>query len=391
MQKEKIRELINRYMAGQLSSSEEEELLQLIAPGDDAMALEVLQNMIQENAANTPLPGSNPDPGLLLQKILSVDKPLPPPAIIRHLLWRRFAIACCFILAVGLSYYFWPVKGDNQSRPSHLNPYTVINDAPPGSQGAYLTLGNGQKILLDSQSRGEIAKQGNTTISIKDGRLIYDAGTTGPEIYYNTMSTPKGRHYQLTLPDGSEVWLNAASSITYPTAFSASERKVTITGEAYFEVAKDKTRPFRVNVNDQTEVEVLGTHFNINAYADEGTIRTTLLEGSVKVIGNGKQAVISPGQQVISGTQFSIIKNADVAQATAWRTGYFNFNNTDIRLVIKQLERWYDVDVAFEGTLKPKLIYGKMQRDLYLSQVLDILKKLGVKYRLEGKKLTIIP
>lgn len=387
MQKEQIRQLITGYMNGELSAARQQELLQY--SGSQELMEEVLGEMMAAEAAH-PVAVSPEEALASLRKVLAVDKPQERKGRVRHLILRRIAVAASLVLIAGMAWYFWPA-GDNQpAQPRGNYAAAPVNDAAPGRAGAVLTLADGRQILLDSLGNGIVTTQGKTTVLIRDGQLVYDAAAAGDGLYYNTMTTPRGRQYRLRLPDGTLVWLNAASSIRYPAAFAGNAREVFVTGEAYFEVAKDKTRPFRVRVNDQGQVEVLGTHFNINAYGDEGDIRTTLLEGSVRVSHNGEQAMISPGQQAVAGKEIRVADHADLAQVMAWKNGYFNFNNTDIKLVLKQLERWYDVEVEFEGNLKPKLIYGKMQRDLYLSQMLEILNKLGVKYQVEGKRLTII-
>jgi transmembrane sensor len=283
------------------------------------------------------------------------------------------------------------------------------NDIAPGKNGAILTLADGSTIALDSAGNGVIATQGNTNVVLENGKVSYAGGDKNATtaISYNTMSTPRGRQYQLVLPDGTKVWLNASSGITYPTAFTGDARKVSITGEAYFEVSHvtisgGKRAPFLVDIlpaagsASKGQVEVLGTHFNINAYGDEKTINTTLLEGSVKVkpeAGSAKSEVLKPGQQASMSWQSAaiLVQPADVEQVVSWKNGFFNFDNIDIKNMFRQLERWYDIEVVFEGTVPDRLIYGKMQRELYLSQVLNILKKLGVNYRLEGKKLFVLP
>jgi ferric-dicitrate binding protein FerR (iron transport regulator) len=244
---------------------------------------------------------------------------------------------------------------------------------------------------------GVVTTQGKTTVSISNGKLVYNTGTDGNEVLYNTMTTPKGREYQLVLPDGTTVWLNAASSITYPTAFTGKNRNVAITGEAYFEVVKDQTKPFHVKMND-TEVEVLGTHFNINAYPDEASINTTLLEGSVRVIRKNNMAMLKPGQQAQVNTSspadaagITVTSNADLDQVMAWKNGSFQFDGVPLSAAMRQLSRWYDVEVVYEKGVPDIKLGGEMKRDLNLSQVLKGLGKLGVNCKVEGKKLVVAP
>jgi ferric-dicitrate binding protein FerR (iron transport regulator) len=205
------------------------------------------------------------------------------------------------------------------------------------------------------------------------------------------LGTPRGGQYRLMLPDGSKVWLNAVSSIRYPTAFTGKERRVEITGEAYFEIVKDASRPFKVSVNSSMEVSVLGTHFNINAYTDEPTIKTTLLEGSVKVTHNEHSVVIKPGEQ----TQFNsegtmkVVHDANVDQAVAWRNGMFEFEDADLQSILRQVMRWYDVDVEYQGNIPDRYFTAIISRDKTLTGVLEILKLSDIDYKLEGKKLVV--
>jgi ferric-dicitrate binding protein FerR (iron transport regulator) len=205
------------------------------------------------------------------------------------------------------------------------------------------------------------------------------------------MSTPRGGQYQLTLADGSQVWLNAESSITYPTAFNGNDRKVSITGEAYFEVAKDKKKPFRVDIGPAT-IEVLGTHFNMNTYKDEQTNKTTLLEGSVRIKTVHTSLTLRPGQQGQYNPRtnnLSLAVHPDVEQAVAWKNGVFNFNNVKLEEAMRQIARWYDVQVVYEKTIPATTFGGKMGRDLKLSQVLKLLGEMGIQFRIEGKKLIV--
>ena len=267
----------------------------------------------------------------------------------------------------------------------------VQNDVAPGGNKAVLTLANGRQIFLDSAHTGMLAQQGNAQIVKTDsGRLEYTIVQGKPAgIVYNTLMTPRGGQFKLRLPDGTDVWLNSASSIRYPTAFAEGERKVEITGEAYFEVAGDKAKPFQVKVGDMN-VLVMGTHFNINAYADEGAVATTLLEGSVKVSSGNKSATLKPGQQAVAASELTIVNNANVEQIMAWKNGYFSFNQADLRTVLRMLERWYDIDVKYPDNIPVRHFTGELSRDLTLSQVISVLGEMDVKFKIEGKTLTVM-
>ena len=285
----------------------------------------------------------------------------------------------------------------------------------PGKDGAILTLANGSQLLLDTIKNGIIALQGGTTARIVNDTLIYEG--RGSEAVYNVISTPKARKFHLILPDGTKAWLNSASSVRYPTVFTGNERRVTVTGEVYFEVAKNKKMPFRLNVNNQAEIEVLGTHFNVKAYDNEPVINTTLLEGIVRVTRNAEHVTLHPGQQaqIIVGEQkmqvngkqskdslaqkatgqktspgVKVINDTDIDKVMAWKNGVFDFNNIAFDDAMYQLERWYDIQVVYEKGIPTDIeLSGKITKDVTLNDLVTILEKIGVKCRLEGRKLLI--
>lgn len=347
--------------------------------------------------------------------------------LIRKLSWA----AAIILIAVGI--YTWSI--DNRKQ----NPTTTtrLSDIPPGKNTAILTLADGSAIVLDSSSNGVLATQGNTRI-LKNatGRITYTPDNTTTDIASldNTLSTPKGGQYQLTLPDGSNVWLNAASSITFPTAFTGSQRHVTISGEAWFEVAKDNRHPFIVDIKDAQSVEVLGTEFNINGYDNEAQIRTTLIKGSIKVIDIHRPGtaaashpsnatshqpapatashqpasspatppaavILKPGQQAIlastsrqttANTGIATIDAADIEKIMAWKKGLFNFEGADVPTVMRQLERWYDIHVKYNGAIPGIRFRGELDRGVNLSEILKILPEMGIRYRLEDRTLIVL-
>ncbi|HZW69216.1 MAG TPA: FecR domain-containing protein, partial [Hanamia sp.] len=266
----------------------------------------------------------------------------------------------------------------------------------PGGNKAILTLANGSQIILSNAQNGALAQQGNTkVVKLDDGKLAYrqDEITVAPVIEYNTVSTPRGGQYQLTLSDGSKVWLNAASAITFPTAFAGKERKVEIKGEAYFEVTHDASKPFEVTVNGM-QVAVLGTHFNINAYDDEGNTKTTLLEGSVKVSKGNLHRIIVPGEQAVINNLSDIINvnnDANLDAVIAWKNGKFYFDHSNIRTVMNQISRWYNVDIEYSGNVS-KIFGGTISRNVSASNVFRILEATGgVHFKIEGKKVIVEP
>jgi transmembrane sensor len=304
----------------------------------------------------------------------------------------RYAAAAVLLIVAGFATYFLISR---QSKPQTVsyNNKPVATDVLPGSNGAVLTLANGQQLLLDSLGNGVVATQGKTNISVQNGQLVYDVQELGPELFYNTMTTPKGRQFQLQLPDGSKVWLNAASSITYPVAFIGKERLVKVTGEAYFEVAKNKEKPFIVDVDGKANVQALGTSFNINAYEDEPDVKTTLLEGKVKMwpLNNGQSAMLKPGEQVSLSQTSQLFQPIPVQteEVMAWKNGRFEFNGNSIQSVMRQLSRWYDVDVVYEGRIPEDNFMGAIARQEKLSQVLKMLELTNViKFKIQKKTAT---
>lgn len=271
----------------------------------------------------------------------------------------------------------------------------TVEDILPGGNKAVLTLADGSTILLDSAANGTVARQGNASITkLANGEIAYAANGSSEEVLMNTLHTPRGGQYQLTLPDGTKAWLNAASAVTFPAQFAGNTRTVKITGEVYFEVTKDPSKPFIVDVDGKSKVEVLGTHFNINAYGDNNEIITTLVEGRVKVnttvIQPGQRATIAAGPQPGNTPGIIVSDDPDVGQTLAWKNGLFSFNNADLPLVMKQLERWYDIEVRYEGKTAAITVSGEMFRNVKLSDVLEFLAESGLKFRMEGKTLIVL-
>jgi len=306
---------------------------------------------------------------------------------------RWIAAAIVLFLLTGVAYVLW-IKSPAATPLAHQTPRGA-NDIAPGSDGALLTLADGSTLVLDTARNGALADQGNTRLVKRDhGQLSYEPAAGGVEILYNTLSTPRGKQFRVQLPDGSRVWLNSASSLRYPTAFRGPSRKVIVTGEAYFEVAGNAAMPFIVEAGGQ-ELKVLGTRFNINAYPDEASLNTTLLEGSVKLQHADREVMLRPGEQsqLTEQTGFRLIDHADLEGAVAWKNGFFSFRHADIRTVIRQLSRWYDLDVEYQGNpLASQSFSGEIGRNLGLADLLNGLQLTQVHYRIEqGKKLVILP
>jgi transmembrane sensor len=332
-----------------------------------------------------------------------------PPAKRISLTRRWVAAAAVIIMLLGSGIWYWLGM---EHKPAVAVTPPPQNEVVPGTNKAVLTLADGKTISLDSSVHGTLGKQGQSTVNQQGGKLVYEvtpASTGAPvELMYNTLATPRGGQYQLTLPEGTQVWLNAASSIRYPAVFNDSARVVYITGEVYFEVKQQfgkngKKIPFNVIVPPLqggpggAEVKVLGTHFNINAYEDEPYITTTLLEGKVSINrpGIASPAFLSPGQQAQLnplGNQVRVINDANIAQTMGWKNGLFVFDGVELKTVMRQLARWYDVEISFEpGAPVSELFKGPMQRSLQISQVLKGMTAMGIHVKKEGKKIIVMP
>lgn len=269
----------------------------------------------------------------------------------------------------------------------------LLVDRRPGGNRATLTLGDGTTVMLDSAANGTIFQQGAAKI-IKAGDLLtYEKnGQQGSAVVYNTITTPKGGQYQLWLNDGTRVWLNASSSLRFPSSFPGAERSVELQGEGYFEVARNPAKPFRVNANN-VDVEVLGTHFDVMAYADEGLLKTTLVEGKVKVRKDKAIVVLQPGQQakVYREGSIRLDESADIEEALAWKNGLFKFSGADVGTIMRQIGRWYNVETLIKGDMRNIHLSGKASRNLNLSQLIEILELSGVSVQSEGDKIVARP
>ncbi|MFT4019241.1 MAG: FecR family protein [Agriterribacter sp.] len=311
--------------------------------------------------------------------------------------FKWLSAAAILVIAVSGAYYFlsqqkkeYTVASVKKTTPD------VMGDVRPGGNKAILKLADGTTIALDDAANGTIAAQGNTTVQkLGDGELAYNKTAQKISIpLYNSISTPRGGQYRVILPDGSKVWLNAESSLYFPTAFTGKERGVTLIGEAYFEIAHNKQMPFKVRANNMT-VEVLGTHFNIMTYQNEELTHTTLLEGSVKVTLNVKgepTLTLVQGQQVIlkKNSETYSINSTDVDAITAWKNGKFQFNGDNIQTIMRQIERWYDVEVHYSGKIPDGHYSGTISRDNNLLKVLKIFEAGDLKFSIKGKKLTVL-
>jgi transmembrane sensor len=384
--KQEFLQLIDKYLIGEASKEEEQLLLNFF----DSFQSEVewneklygVKHQLEEKMLKR------------LQAAIKVQAK-STHAGIRFLSLKNIAAAIIAfaLITTAVFYIFKPIA----KQPLIALQKPIKFDAEPGSNKAILTLANGSKLVLNAAKNGVLAK--NRQISIKktkDGQLIYLVESTkdinaDSTVAYNTISTPVGGQYQVILPDGTMVWLNAASSLKFPTVFKGRQRVVELTGEAYFEVAKNRDMPFSVNVNDM-QVKVLGTHFNIMAYTNEPAIKTTLLEGSVALSNGLVNNTLKPGQQGVLNKRGEIkVLNVDAAHYIAWKNGYFEFNRSNIREIMNQLSRWYGTEVSYTGNIPDDEFVGRIERSAKLSQVLHILQLSKVNFKLQDKKIIVTP
>ncbi len=389
MKIQRFQELSQRWIKNQLKEQDKTEWLTLLA---DPELEEQRRAFIEAAYEDVPAKFSMDDEEneALFSGIVRPSGPVQMPD--RRLYRYLAAAVVAGIIVIGAA--MWRQKDKRRLQaPVAAVSNIYNNDVKPGGAHAVLTLGNGAQIILDTAGQGTLGKQGGVQIvKVNLGSLSYRSVSDNGMVVYNTVSTPAGGEYQITLADGTVVWLNALSSIRFPTTFNGNKRTVTLTGEGYFEVAKNTEKPFYVNTGG-LNVEVLGTAFNINGYADETSIKTTLLQGSVRLLMGSEQLLLKPGQQgQTTGTAgLAMVPVADVDQVLAWKNGFFSFEDAEIKTVMRQLERWYGIEVRYEGQSPHASFGGKMGRDLSLTQVLKGLEQSDVHFKLEGKLLTVLP
>lgn len=395
---ERIENLIAKLVDGTLDASEKRELTEWVKlnPDHDRF-VEALELAWERFEPEQPMPEAVSD--RILANIFpagktdwsNVDEPEQNSGI--TWLWPKLVAAA---MVIGFGVYWWSGfrSGDEVARQEKAAKVRLA-DVSPGGTKAILTLGDGSSITLDSAGNGLLASQGGTSVTQSGkGQLVYKSGGKAENApVFNTVTTPKGGQFHIVLPDGTGVWLNAASSLRFPTAFTGKQRNVEITGEVYFEVAHNKQMPFIVT-NGLTEITVLGTHFNVMAYDDEKIMRTTLLEGAVKVARGAKEKLLAPGQQArISAATGSmrVVDDVDTEKELSWKNGYFQFEDESLESIMRQVSRWYDVDVTYEGNSRGENFTGRLPRNSNASSVMKILALSGVKFRIEGKTIIVTP
>ena len=379
MDKQTFFSLIDKYRSGTATAAEKA-LLEAYYQRLESAGTTGLSTDEEQSLKNT-----------LYQQILSGIT----PKTIQKNYWRWSAAAAILIL---LGTGAWLLFLNQPATPPLIakKETAPVKDLPPGRNAATLTLADGKTIVLDSSS-GTISQQGGVTVVNMSGMLSYSTDEASAKPVYNTVTTARGNQYQLILADGSKVWLNSASSLRFPTAFTGAQREVELDGEGYFEIAKNPEQPFIVHFNNN-RVEVLGTHFNVNCYNDEETAKTTLVEGKIRIApayakaSAGESTILQPGQQAVltQHAPITINHNVDIEQVMAWKNGWFEFDNTDLKTIMRQISRWYDVDIVYQRSPPADAKFGgRISRNSNLSNILKGLECEELQFKLEGKKLIV--
>jgi transmembrane sensor len=402
MNQDKLKYLLQQYFDGTINSYDCEELLNYLKdnPGEVSGIIDEKLLKLDEGPELTSLQARNVLDSIKADPRFIESNTAKSKIKILSLFISIAKAAAVITVFSTVGFYFI----NKNKTPQNTNKVATVKSTPilPGGNKAVLTLANGKTIVLDNKANGTLVKAGKVEVNkIADGKLAYNiqaAGVTAKVIdnalVYNTLSTPRGGQYQVVLPDGTQVWLNSASSLSYPVEFSGNERRVKLTGEAYFEVAKNRDKPFYVTSNN-TQIRVLGTHFNISAYADDQEVTTTLLEGSVQVSKNNTQLVLKPGWQAMISNDADAnqirVAQANINEVMAWKNGYFIFNDDNIATIMKKVSRWYDVDVELKGNFANQNFGGTFYRSKGIDELLKNLEKIGkVHFKVSGRRVTVM-
>jgi len=380
---ERLSELFDRwYNHHQVTEQEEKELMELLK---DAAREERLEGLMKEAYESL-----RAEPFFTAAQRNQIADTILKKSTSRIFTLRRVAVAASIIVMLGLGTYFLFFQKSKLQKDIASTRDSLPDDiAAPKNNKAMITLADGRKVALDSLVNGTLVVQGHVkVVKTADGQIVYNGSADAIE--YNTLFNPRGSKVQpLTLSDGTRVWLNSESSIRFPTAFAGAERNVEITGEAYLEVTKDATKKFIVAASGVT-TEVLGTHFNVNTYSDEGRIKITLLEGSVKVTKGASVSFLQPGQQAQVRTDVKVLSQVNIPEVMAWKNGVFIMNKADIGTIMRQVARWYDAEIVYENGIPEGTITGEVPRILHLSEVLKVYEHSGVHFKIEGKKIVVM-
>lgn len=400
MQKARLKRLLHLYFNNSISNEDCIELLEYLNKADSDEVNELIDSELLSLDEGPEFTGRQ---SLDVLTRIKADPRFNPvfdeqkdeePVVIRFYQRRWVQVAAAVLIICGVAGVLFKNKPNKTS--AGTTSIAKVKPIVPGGNKAILTVAGGKTIVLDSAANGTIAQtNAGKVIKTKSGQIVYDGNNAthqGNEIAYNTLSTPKGGEYQVVLPDGTKVWLDAASSIVYPTAFAGKERRVKLTGQAYFEVAKNKDKPFYVDVN-QSEIRVLGTHFNISAYNDDHETTTTLLEGSVQITKNHSTSLLKPGQQAVinNGSDKIVVAPANIQDVMAWKEGYFIFNDDNISGIMRKVSRWYDVSVDYKGNYDDQQFGGTFYRSKSITELLQHLEKIGkIHFKISGRRVTVM-
>ncbi len=404
MNQNKLIELLGLFVDGGISREDYDLLVDYIRANPEDEELNIAIDTVFKNSKKFNLLNGD-DKELIFQNIIrnkhfdsEIQNELEIIPTFAPRLWYQLGVAASILLLIVTSLFFYT----NRTPVNKLALKVVESKKAavilPGDNKAILTLSDGTKIILEDAKNGILANQAGVSIQkTSDGELLYSFSNSAnsvtqaeDNILYNKIETPIGGKYQVNLPDGSKVWLNSSSSLRFSALFNGHTREVELSGEAYFDVSKNKGKPFRVITKDQI-VEVLGTQFNINSYSDEGPIKTTLIEGSVKIIYKDKVVLLSPGQQFQPKELVSAVVEADTEEVVAWKDGYFVFKNEDIKSIMRKLSRWYNVEVSYSGNIPEVGFGGNISRSKDISEVLDVLQLTNaIHFKVEGRRITVM-
>lgn len=393
MQPDRLKSLLAQYFNDSISSADCIELLKYLDSADPA-ELDGLIDVELPSLEDGPVFKSIQSQDVL-NRIKSDTRFKHTHAVAIKFYRRRVVqIAAMILIFLGAGLIFIRKTKTTNDIEKNNKSWTIV----PGANKATLTISGGKTILLDNAENGLlVTTSAGEVVKTQNGQIAYKGTFRSAElpnatVEWNTLATPRGGEYQLVLPDGTKVWLDAASSISYPVAFTGNSRRVRLTGQGYFEVAKNKEKPFYVDVN-HAEVRVLGTHFNISAYEEDPENTTTLLEGSVQITKNGKTVLLQPGQQasIAGGSDNIVVSEANIDDVMAWKNGYFIFNDDDIRAIMRKVSRWYNVDVDYQGDFGSRHFGGSYYRSKGINELLNHLERIGkLHFKVVGRRVTVM-
>jgi transmembrane sensor len=385
--------LIIKFLQEEITETEHQELQAWVGSSDRAR--EIFEELTSEEKLPVEVSHFADSRKRILEKIRAAE---PETRVVvemkRGFKWKAWLAAAVVVIVSVVGFFFLRPAPEAEVVNVEQENDRYKNDIPPGGDKAFLQLGDGTIISLDNSAKGLLAKQGNIAINNKSGELIYSADKNNSDetVYINKITTEKGGRYRLTLADGTQVWLNAMSTIYFPARFAGKNREVEISGEVYFEVAKNSKMPFIVKYNDM-RIEVTGTEFNLKAYNDE-SVKTTLIEGSVKVLNGKNEVKLKPGQQaeLTEQNDFTVKSRVNVDDVIAWKEGKFTFTDADIKNIMAQLQRWYDIEVSYQNGVSTNFSATNISRDLPISELLKLFEETNkVHFKIEGRKVVVIP